>query len=476
MISYEELIKLGENNQNVGEFCEYAVNTYMATAKYRMALDAEAYFDKHNLTIEAFVKWIYTITGRKERDVYSADHRMKTQHFYRKIVQHSNYLMGNGVTFKKAATKKRLGKNFDHMMKKLFQYAQLSGESYGYWNVDHLEVFSYVRNDKHAGFCPIYSEEDGSMCAGIRHRTSTIDNVTITFYDLFEPDGITQYKRTNKDSVFTIVKEKYKYINHVVSNAAEGVLDEFSMNYAGNKIPVIPLYLNDAHISELDGMRESIDTYDLMKNGLANNITDAQEIYWLVKNSGSLNDVKLAQFLQRLKTVHAAAVDSDDKGNGVEAKTVDVPFEARRTLLEMIRTDMYDDWMLLDRRSMSAAEKTTQELDMAYQPQDDYTNDAEFGVLEFIDQLLVLIGVEDEASLKRNKVVNVKEQTEMVMSTASLLPAEILIKKLPFLTIEEAEEAIRIRNEEDMSRFNDMSDQEEDEDTEEEEQPEGDDE
>lgn len=462
--SYEDFLEVskgGENTQEIAKFCEDAVLNYMSTDKYKDALDAEQYFLKHNVTIETYVKWLYTISGRKQKDIYSADNRMKTHFFRRKVKQHENYILGNGIRFTKDDTKDKLGKNIEHQIKKLFEYASICGESYGFWNVDHLEVFAYTRNENHAGFCPIYSEDTGEMMAGIRHRCKKVGNVTITFYMLYEPDGITQYKKNSNDKEFTILKPKYKYINNWISTKAEGVILGESTNYTDNKLPVIPFVVNDERMSEFEGMRESIDCYDLIKNGLANNIDDASEIYWIVKNAGGMNDVKLSQFLQRLKTVHAASVDSDDSGTGVEAKTIDVPFEARKYMLEQIRNDIYDDWMLLDRRSMSAAEKTTQELEMAYQPQDDYINDVEFCIYDFIDNLLDLVGIDDEATFSRNKVVNKKEITNMVLSSANYVSPECIIEHLPFLTLEEQAEEIEKLEAESIERFHDVTNEEE---------------
>ena len=54
-------------------------------------------------------------------------------------------------------------------------------------------------------------------------------------------------------------------------------------NYPG--FPIVPLWANREHQSELTGLREKIDGYDLIQSGLANTIDEASMIYWRVKNA-----------------------------------------------------------------------------------------------------------------------------------------------------------------------------------------------
>lgn len=56
-----------------------------------------------------------------------------------------------------------------------------------------------------------------------------------------------------------------------------------------------------------------------------------------------MDDPELAQFIQRMKSVKAAAVDDD---SAAEAHTLDVPVEARKTMLEILRRDLYEDAQL----------------------------------------------------------------------------------------------------------------------------------
>lgn len=452
MFTYEELIALGENNEEVAKFCESAVNYEKCKPEYKLALDAVQYDHNHNVTVENFERWLYKLNGQRVKDVYSANHRLGTHFFHRKNVQQVNYLLGKGITFGKADTKKKLGKDFEQKFKQLVHWGKVEGQSFIFWNVNHAEVFGYVATDTHPGFVPIYSDDTMTVKAGIMHRTKTINDEVLTIYRLYEPNGITEYTKSNKKDEF-IIKPKKGYINRKVSTQAEGTIIDEWINYDNGLLPIVPFYPNDNHVSELDGYRESIDCYCLIKSGLANQIDDFSNVYWLVKNAGGMNDKDIVQMLQRLKTVHATVVDSEENGSGIEAKTLDVPYEARQKMLEILRTDLYDDMMLLDRRNMSAAQKTNQELEMAYQPQDDYTNDLEYACYSTMDGILFFVGIDDEARFTRNKIVNETEYMNMVNSAETHISTECYINHIPFLTPEEKEMEIKIFLSEQQNQF-----------------------
>lgn len=449
MKTYEELLECGENVKAIGDFCLQAINAFQQSEEYQTAVIADQYYRKHNVTIEKYEKMLYTVTGRKVKDMYSPNHRIKTHFFRRMIIQQANYILGAGVQLNQPEQKDKLGRFFDSQVIKAAKIAMVERVAFGFWDNDHLEVFGYCCTDNHAGFCPLYSEDDAGLKAGIRFRYKVVGTHKIVFMTLYRADGIMEFQKHQSEDVKLLSTRKYK--RTVRANKAEGVLSSYDSDYNG-LLPIVPLYASDTYESELVGIREAIDTYDLIKSGLANNIDEASEIYWIVNNAGGMDDVDLAQFLQRIKTVHATGVDGQS-GATAEAHTIDIPTEARKAFLELARTDLYDDMMLIDRRTMSAAQKTTQELDMAYQPQDDKVNDFEFFLSDFLDGIFALAGVTSEVTLRRNKVVNKQENTAMVLSAANYISPECIIRHLDFLTPEEQEEEIQKYEDEQHDRF-----------------------
>lgn len=454
MRTFEDLTKASK----LGDFCRQAVEEFMGTSDYHEALDGEAYYAKHNVTIEKFQKWLYTLSGRQVPDIYSANYKLKTLFFRRLCTQQIQYVLGNGLKLDNMKNKEKLGKDFDNKLQTAAKRAMASGKAYGFWNYDHLEVFGVANTKADAGFCPIEDEKSGELMAGIRFWFKNVGDEVLSRYTLYEADGVTEFKRTGGGDV-EVMKPKSGYIHRVKSTDALGIVEETYENYG--KLPIVPLYSNDCHESELNGVRESIDCYDFVKSGLANDIDDSSAFYWVLKNEGGMDDVDLAKFLQRIKSVHAAMVED---GTEAEPHTLNIPTEARVAMLEILRKDIYEDFQSLDVNTLSAAAKTTQEIQAAYQAQDNKCAEFEYFVLDFVQKILELAGIDDNPTFTWNRVVNQKEQTDMVLSAAQYISDDCIIKHLPFLTPEEIAEELELRKADEFKRFSAPPEEDEEED------------
>lgn len=449
MRTYQDLVLAGSSDKEKALFCRSAINEFISSNEYREAADGEAYYAKHNLTIERFQKWLYTVTGRRVEDIFSANHKLKTTFFRRLTTQQVQYILGNGVTFQNEDTKAKLGDDFDIKIQAAAKKAMAAGRAFLFWNLDHVEVFGFADTPISPGFCPLYDEETAKLRAGIRYWFRRVGNKTILRCTLYEADGYTDYSQSGGDEP-KVVEPKRGYIRTVVKTEAAGIEDMIDDNYSD--LPIIPMYANDLMQTELFGVRENIDCYDLIKSGLMNNIDDSNEIYWTLQNTGGMDDPSLAQFIQRMKTVRAAVVDGDDNTK-VEAHTVNIPVDARKAALEILRRDIYEDFQALDVTTLSAAAKTTQEIQAAYQAQDNKCADFEYYVLDAVKNLLNIAGIDDEPTLQWNKIINQSEQVTMLLQAAQYLTEDMIVKLLPFLTPEQADEIIQQKDAEGIEQF-----------------------
>ena len=165
-----------------------------------------------------------------------------------------------------------------------------------------------------------------------------------------------------------------------------------------------------------------------------------------------MDDVDLAQFIQKLKTVHAATVDGD-AGVNVDAHTVDVPVTARETYLKLLEKDLYKDAMALDTEAIATGNTVATAIRAAYEPLNNKTDDFEYCVIEFIQGILRMIDVEDDPTFKRSTIVNQTEETNMVLAAAQYLDNETILKHLPFISPDEIEDILDRTNEEEAERF-----------------------
>ena len=450
MKTFQNLSAIRENEDKRKKFVFDVITEHKESAAYKTAAIAEKYYAKKNVTIMAFQKMLYNFAGQAVPDMWSANYKLRTHFFRRFITQQVQYVLSNGVTFQNKDTKDKLGKKFDTQMQRAAKKAMVDHVSFLFWNLDHVEVFCFADTPTDPGFVPLYDADTGALRAGVRywHPTAKVTRAT-----LYEEDGYTEYikdESKGKDEI-SIVAEKRSYKKTTISTKADGVSGERNENYS--TFPIVPLYANDLHESELEGHRESIDCYDYIKSGMANDIDDTSGFYWVLKNSGGMDDVDLAKFRERMHTVKVATMDDDNAS--AEAHTLDVPVEAREKMLDLLKADLYADFQIVNVEALSASAKTATEIRAAYQPMDDKCGDFEYFLIDAIQNILTLAGIDDEPSFKWNRIANQTEETNMVMTAAAVLGDELTLKKLPFLTPEEVEDRLRDMGNQAMNRFTD---------------------
>lgn len=436
--TYQDFLVKSQNEKSKQEFVVSAVDDYKAGDFYKMARSGENYARQKNEVIMNYKKLLYSVSGATVPDNYTANHKCASNFFDRFITQETQYLLGNGVIFEKEDTKEKIDRKFDSKIQFAAKYALMQGVCYGFNNLDTLEIF------KATEFCPLYDEENGAMKAGIRFWTAGYSKPMR--YTLFELDGYTDYIKDDDDEAVKILHEKRPYILNIKTSKADGTRIYSGENYDG--FPIVPLWANPYHQSELVGIKEQIDCYDLIKSGFANDLDDASMIYWTLNNCGGMDDIDLAKFIERMKTVKAAVVDGD-AGANAEAHTLDVPYQSRETYLKMIENDLYKDFMALNVENIAAGQTTATQIQAAYEPLNEKADQFEYCVTDFIEDLLYLKGIEDTPTYKRSVIRNTLEETQMIMSASSILDTETIIKKLPFIMPDEIEDVLnRINAEE----------------------------
>ncbi len=444
MKTYQDLLELGQDESQIKQFLIAAINDHKSDESYRLAKEGRAYDRQENTTIIQYRKLLYTMTGQAVPDNYSANHKLASNFYHRFNVQENQYLLGNGVNFNNEGIKKKLGtkkKSFDTQVQKLGKLALTEGTSFGFWNLDHIEVFSILE------FVPLLDEEDGSLKAGIRYWQ--IDDRKPLRMTLYEMDGYTEYIKRASDKDVEIYKPKRKYVLKKRSSAVDGDEIYDGENYEG--FPIVPLWGNQEHVCTIKGLKMGIDCYDLIKSGFANDIDDASLIYWTIENAGGMDDIDLAEFVKHMKTIKAATVS--DEGAKIESHTQDVPVVARETYLTRLEKDLYKDAMALDTEAIANGNTVATAIRAAYEPLNNKTDDYEYCVTEFIQNILELAGFDDEPSFKRSTIINQTEETTMVLAAAQYLDSETVLKHLPFISNDEIKDIMDNVTREEANRF-----------------------
>lgn len=428
------------------EFVLSAINEHKGSELYKTAYDAELYYKHQNPTIMRFQKWVYNMYGQKVPDIWSPNNKIASNWYNYFTTQAVSYLLGNGVIFgKKEETKDKLGKDFDKKVQDIATHAKNGGVAFGFWNLDHLECFDLTE------FVPIYDEDDGGLKAGIRFWQ--IDDSKPLRATLYELDGYTDYIKRKGEDV-AVLNNKRAYTQIVRKNDIEGETILDGAPPAG--FPIVPLW-NINRQSDLVGNRGTIDAYDLMISGLINNVSDGEFIYWILKNCGGMDSVDDARFIEQLKLTRVAHADGDD-GASVEAHNVTVEFEATAEALDRLTNQLYTDFMALKVQDVSAGSVTATQIQAAYEPINQKTDQFEYQVTEFINGILALAGIDDEPTYTRSQMSNQSETLEMVLQAAEYLDDEYVTTKILTLLgdADKAQEVLKRKDAEAADRYKQM--------------------
>ena len=155
MRTFNDLLEVGENEANRMQFVYEAINEHKSSDLYKTAQIADEYDRKQNRTIVQFQKLLYDATGRAIPDNVSANYKITSGFFNRFTTQQVQFLLGNGVTWEDETTKDYLGEDFDKQLQVAAKASLGAGVSFGFYNYDHLEVFTALE------YVPLYDEENG---------------------------------------------------------------------------------------------------------------------------------------------------------------------------------------------------------------------------------------------------------------------------------------------------------------------------
>ena len=442
MKSYQDLIAASKNEAAKMAFVFAAITEHKGTEPYIIALDAEQYYRGLNPRITKYEKIIYDMRGDAHVDKWTPNHKIASNFFNFAITQENQYLLGNGATFTKDDTKAKLGNDFDTRLQDLGKKALVGGVAFGFFNLDHIDTFSLLE------FVPLYDEENGALRAGIRFWQVSPDKPMRA--TLYEEDGYTDYIRANDKSARLHEKRPYKL--KVRTSEADGEEIYDGENYP--TFPIVPLWGNDKKQSELVGRQGTLDAFDLLNSNLINNLDEANYIYWVLTNCGGMDDIDDAKFIEQLKTTHVAHADGDS-GATAEAHTIEAPYQASESAIQTIQRRLYEDFMCLDVNSLSAANKTATEIKAAYQPLDSKCDMYEYCVIEFVQKILELAGIDDKVTFTRSKVVNKSDEINTLLAAQAYLDDETLVEQVcQILGIaDKTDEIIRKRRTEEQSRY-----------------------
>jgi SPP1 family phage portal protein len=162
-----------------------------------------------------------------------------------------------------------------------------------------------------------------------------------------------------------------------------------ALYYEGNGgygfIPFFRLDNNRKQVSGLKPIKDLIDDYDLMACGLSNNLQDIAEGIYVVKG---FQGADLDEMIQNVKVKKHIGVAPD---GGLDIKTIDIPYEARKVKLELDEKNIYRFGMGFNSAQLGDGNITNIVIKSRYALLDLKCNKLEIRLKQFLRRMVQLV-------------------------------------------------------------------------------------
>ena len=130
-------------------------------------------------------------------------------------------------------------------------------------------------------------------------------------------------------------------------------------------MPFIPFPKNIYQKPDLFKYKGLIDAYDHIYNGFLNDVSDVQQVILVLNNYGGTD---LKEFMDTLRDYKAIKFNNAGNGDksGVEKLTIDIPVEARKTLLDLTRENIFTEGQGIDPNKFETTNASGTAIKMLY--------------------------------------------------------------------------------------------------------------
>ena len=419
------------------------VRGYKNSEDFRTALEANAYFQGDNTAVggKVMLKPVAVETQdartgavRKRTKMQEIiGNRVRSNFLFRFVTQQNQHLLGNGVTLDTPEQKAKLGRGFDKALEYAGERALLHGVCWLYFNRDRVEVLP-AATDGRSGCVALLDERSGepAMLVQFWQLPGKLRPMHIR---LFEADGVTEY-RVERD-VPELLAEKRAYLMRTSKDAA-GEWVTGAENYG--RLPIVPLYASAECRSELTpAIKSKIDLYDRILSDFGDNLDRANDVYWVLNNFGGTT-ADIAEMLTTISELKAVVNMSDGTGAASTATQAafEVPHEARRTALELLKKELYADYMALDMDALTGGSLTNVAIQAAKSNLGLKCDRFEWQCYTAVQQLLDLAGVvTEQIRFMRQDISNRSETVQDIQAMRADIDLETALKLNPYIMPEE---------------------------------------
>ena len=330
--------------QILNELIEVDINSANKEMMRNGALYGRA---RHDIEDKDFQIWINPKTGKPVTLPNKANSRMAHANHRLQVVIKTSYLFKTPITITHESGDNAVdnfnemtGSEFDNTMHDLGMEASNKGRSwihcffdeegnFEYQIIDAIEVIPFYETSRQKKLTSLIRYFPMQLnIAGDRVEVMRVEWYFPDRVDIFESKDGGEFKKLGSEPHFTI------------GNTASPDMDGNPMSWG--RVPFVEFKNNMDCLSDLNFIKSFIDALDLVDSQFANDLIEIQEA--IVKASGT--DDKPSEIAYNMK-VFKVVVTKDEKSD-IQYLTVEIPFEARQSWMDDVRTEIAIQGMSLD--------------------------------------------------------------------------------------------------------------------------------
>lgn len=330
-----------------------------------------------------------------------------------------------------------LGQEFTRKMKDLGVEASNTGCAWLHYWANEKNEFKYEKVESEQ-ILPFYSEDLEKELLEVLRTYKVVE------YD----DNLTAIEFIVVEDWTKETFDQYKF-RYTIDGQDESQLKGIRHNFG--RVPFIPFANNSDETSDLIKYKDLVDLYDRVVSGYANDIEDIQEVMWIVTNY----DGKSGDFLKDVKKYKTIFLEDEGDGAKGDVKTlsVEIPVEARNSLLELLKKQIYESGQGLQQDNENFGNASGVALKFFYRKLELKAGLLETEFRESINKLVEAILDFYHLPYKkisqvwsRNMIASDLETSQIATQSVGIIPEKLILQNHPW--VEDVDEAERLLEEE----------------------------
>lgn len=423
---------------------KHLIEVHQSSEEKRMRINGINYYDSENTEIKE----------RKNKELYT-NHKIANG-FYKKIVdQKVSYCVGNPIVIEELENKNLDIPDINDFIDDLATRASMKGLEWLYLHLDKSGDVAYkIINSEEC--IPVYDTEyEDELTLMIRYykidviengesfrrnRVEVYDNQKVTYY---VEDKNRNYLLDN-----TILTNPMLYNTDSIIELGDETEIE---NYGWDAVPFIALRNNEKDCYDLQNIKRHIDMYDIIESDFGNNIEQFQDAILVVVNRGAQD---WDEFWEQLKNKKVITIDDVSDVGGATYLKIDIPVEARKEFLQILRDNIFEFGMAVDTKKIGDGNITNIVIKSRYADLDLKANKFIKQITKFIKDYYSFINymISEKINIKKlkpvfdkNMIFNEKELIEEFVDQGGRISNKTLLANHPHVEdVEKEEEQIEI--------------------------------